>query len=371
MPLEFIYDNYGNKVGSRNSNILGQDPNVKYTNNAPVATKNPNFSGAMQGANTTRYDGGSSSYGGGTSGSYSNLLNNINGNEKSNMSSAERDRDSALSKLENEFKSVMGGLDVQEQNLSTQLPNTIQQIEQGFNEVRPNIERELNTRITDLTGQEQSAQTGAASQINQARRLFNELQTRGQQFAGTSAGDAYGELLGRSTAENIGNVRNELNKTLQSIQSEIGTTRNFYTTKLTDLERNKNLQVQQAQNEFRAEIAKINQARRDLSSKKPELTMDALARFQNRVAEIRNASMIAKNQLEQWAAQKQLTLSQAQERAKKQFMLTPQNLNVLGYQLNPQGLGTYQQYLDSGEGLENLQGYLTTKAQTLNEDEEF
>lgn len=305
---------------------------------------------------------------------------------------ANADREMMMQQIEDEYSNIMGAisgqeqfLNAQESGLNSQLGLTEQQITQGYGEVKPQIEYEQGQRLADLAGQQTTAEGQTKSVLGQARRTYNELLSGANKFSG-SAGEAYGELLGRSTAETMGDARQSLANTVTQIQGEVGRVKNFYQTKLTDLAKNMNLAIQQARQDFRAEVDKINQARYSLGQSKVQAeqaksnqSLQALQNFQMNVAQIRQAAQVAQQSLQTWTQNKEAELLSARQEAIAKYGLSPTNLQKIGLGVSPEGSGTYNNYLMGGNiPMSKLQGsfYSTKKTGTtgttgVTDEEEF
>jgi len=315
------------------------------------------------------------------SGYISQASSNISSNTRNQESAAGDQRNALNAQIDAEFSNVMGQIGQQESllgnqqtQLQNQLPLTEQQITQGFDETRPSIQQAQDQQLQNLGQQAQTAQTQTGGLIGQASRLFNELSTGASRFTGTSAAGAYGEILGRTTSEQIGNARNSLAQTLQGIEQERGQTVSFFNSKMQDLERNKNLAVQQAQQDFRAEIAKVNSAIVGLGQDKISAQRDkgarnlsALANFQQRVADIRDAEAMAKQTLDKWALERQSTLNSAKAKQVRQYKLNFADISKISNSVDMQkegAMAAIQAFSQTGDPTA-LQGYLYNRPRTV------
>jgi hypothetical protein len=207
-----------------------------------------------------------------------------------------------------------------EDSLRERLPILEGQISQSYDEVLPKLQLEQSNRITGLEGQQANIEQTGKSQVNAASRLFNELQSAGQKYSGTSVGDAYGELLGRSTSETIGNARQYVAQQSSEIQKEMGAVNTYYDSKRTELEENKQLSLREARSSFEDEIRKIQSDIRAAEGDKANARADALSRYYSNLSQIKQASYLENVALEKWKASQDQTLSSAQNAVFKNFV---------------------------------------------------
>ena len=276
--------------------------------------------------------------------------------------------------IEDEYSNVMGGisseenrLNLAEQGLTQQLPITESQIAQSYGETKPAIEQERAMRLGDYAGQQATAEQQTGGLLSRARRTYNELLSGASKFGG-SAAQGYGELLGRSTAQTMGEAKQNLVNTVTKIQSEIGSTRTFYQQKLTDLEKNKNLATEQARRDFRNELAKVSQARYELGQSrvsaertKSTRNLQQLANFKATIAQINNAAAVAKRSLDQWAMERNAAAQEAAQREIQKYRLTFANINDIAGRVAQSG------YAPTTTDLGQIYGYTGSTPDKLSE----
>jgi len=225
---------------------------------------------------------------------------------------------------EDRIRRIYGGLienfNGQIEGLRNRLPIVEGQITQSYDATLPLLGLEQSNRITGLQGQQSNIEQAGKSQINNASRLFNELQSGGQKYAGTSVGEAFGELLGRSTSETIGGVRQQVAQDVQGIQKEMGAVNTYYDSKRTELEENKQLSLREARASFEDEIRAIQADIRAAEGDKANARADALSRYYTRLSEIKQAEYLEQVALEKWKTSQQQTLAQAQNAIFKEFL---------------------------------------------------
>lgn len=286
------------------------------------------------------------------------------GGYNDDITSATNAKNLLLQQISNEYAGVNDAYKQQQDELKAQqeqlgpLQNVAEQeILNQYGSAVPMLNQQRESSLSQLRGQEETARRDTTGALNQARRLFNELSTRGQQFSGSSAGDAYGELLGRTTAEQMGNAKNALAGNVQNIRSEMGRVNDFYNQKLIDLENQKNLSLKQVQAEFREKLSAIrnNMSKLGLSQAEAQRQMamensKALAQFQNQVASIRKATQTSQEALNDFAVKRAGELAS---------ILQKTNLQI------NEGAGI--EPLLSGD-IQGLSGYLSTKSKNNQEE---
>jgi hypothetical protein len=253
--------------------------------------------------------------------------------KKADEEAAKAAQEALRAQISAEYNNIMNSLSSQESQVRGQQPITEAQINQGYNAVTPQIQYEQQQRLSDYATQGQQAQQQTSGVLGQARQAYNELVSGASKFGG-SAAQAYGELLGRSTAQTMGTARNNLTQTLNDIQGQVGATNQYYNAKLSDLETQKNNAILQSQQDMRNQLAQINNSRNQSQQWKASQNVQALASFKQQVATITNAAVTAKQTLDQWALEQQQALKDAQSQVVKQFQLTPTNVSDIASRLS-------------------------------------
>lgn len=262
-----------------------------------------------------------SSSGGSSSSSSSSGGDNIDDRSGDAEDAADAERKAMLKAIENEYNNIMGQLGVQESSLNAQLPITEGQITQSYGESVPTLQAEQGQKLADLQTQQTTGEQQSKGVMGQARQIYNELLSGANQFGGSAAG-AYGELLGRSTAQTMGEARNNLATLITNVKGEIGRVNQFYSQKLGDLEKNKNLAIEQARKDFRDEVAKINALRNEAAGVKAQQNLAAMATFKQNIFQIRQAADVAKNALDLFNQEKSAALQASAQDAVKKYQLT-------------------------------------------------
>lgn len=329
------------------------DTSKSFSSNFTVAPSSGKFVGPTVPTSSKSSKSDSSSGDGSSSGGGSSIDNRQREAEEAMNS----DRQATLKAIENEYNNLMNSLGNQETALNAQLPLTEQQITQSYGESIPTFEAEKGQKLTDLQTQQSTGEQQAQGVMANTRQLYNELTSGASKFGG-SAAQAFGELLGRTTAESLGNTRNALMNLVTSVKGEIGRVNNFYSQKLRDLETNKNLAIEQARQDFRSEINSINAQKTAAQSAKAQQNLAALATFQQNIANIRSAADVAKTALEQWSSSKTKTAQETLADQIKSFASLSGGINSSGLQLTPEGFTNAWSGIQGGD-LSNLTGIVS------------
>ncbi len=228
-----------------------------------------------------------------------------------------------FSSLAGQEETARTGLAATEAELGTQKGQRLSELATAKGE-QQNV---INRQREDIGLAEQSA-------LGQARRAYNELMQNqlARWGTGSSTGVAANELLNRSTAEQMGNISTQSERSRADIRNEEN--------RLEEFSRNETIRISndydnarlRAQQEFRNRLDQINSQRSTLEVEKAAKRTEAFQAMQAAIA-----------QMDQWKLQSTLSLSlwQEQQRAMlaKSFETMPSGLTA--DQVNA-AMGTYQ-----------------------------
>lgn len=271
---------------------------------------------------------GGSSSGGGSKSSGSSMSSSVESSAKDQRKAEEEATNALMKQIDSEFNNVNDTLGQQESQINTQLPLTEGQIGQSYESAVPGITQAQGAANAGLDTQQQTAETQTGGVLNQARRTYNELISGAQKFGG-SAGEAFGELLGRGTAETMGAARNALVQTITAIKGEKTRVNDFYNQKLADLQKEKVMAIEQARADARNAILTIQNNRTAAQRWKADQNMNALATLKQSLAQINAAEVNAKNAIAQWAQSRQDTLDQVAQQKVQDFKVTLPQANQM------------------------------------------
>lgn len=279
----------------------------------------------------------------------------IDREEERQRKAAEDARKAMLAQINADYSSWTNELGRQETQWNEQTPLTIAGIEQQLGASTADLQGQQEGQMNDLSNQVTQAQQGTQGVLSTARQTYNELLSGLNKFQG-STGDAVSELLGQQTAKTIGGAQQALQGTLSGIAQERTRLTNYYNAKVNDLKQKAQLYIQQAQQELRNAIGQINSQRSQAKGWKASQNVQALAQFQQRVADIKDAAATAKNALDQWTQEMNLARQSSAEGTANKYTLKPTDLAQLGLSIQPSQLGSYAGYLQNPtpEGLQGI-----------------
>lgn len=118
-----------------------------------------------------------------------------------------------------------------------------------------------------------------------ARRLYDELTSRNRQAFGSGAlgsvGQAAGEVLGRSTQQGFGAIRNAAGETMQKLYTAATDLKTKTDAQLNSLELQKQQALSQAKLSFKERLDMINQQKELVGQAKAEAKLDALREYRD------------------------------------------------------------------------------------------
>jgi uncharacterized protein YjbJ (UPF0337 family) len=226
-----------------------------------------------------------------------------------------------LAQIDSEYKNINSSLNTQEGALTAQQPITEGQITSQAEESLAGLGGQQSEALAGLGAQATSAQQGTTGVLNQARQTYNELLSGASKFGG-SAQEAYGELLGRSTAQTMGEAQTNLQTALTQIAGERARTTQYYNDKINAVKTNRDNAIQQARLDYQTNLNKIRDAKYKAADWKANQALSALSDFQSQVADITDAANTAKNALDRWNASQAKTLQDQYTQANIQLKPT-------------------------------------------------
>jgi len=264
-----------------------------YTN--PVSkSASPAVSGGGGGSSlgpttTSKSTGGSTS----KSSTKSTKSNKSNKSTKSTKTQSQIDAD-AEAKLKAEidglYKESAGFLNKQQANLEASKPQMLQIAASPYEQAIPQVQASAEAGRAEYgTGMEQASLQGR-SLLSDAQRLANELYQRNiQAFGGaplSSTAAAAGELLGRETAGQMGQIRQNTAQSVQNLQQGLINFNRDVETKVQQLNLQKNEALARAEVAFRDALSQIDAQRGQLAQNKAAMKLDALRAFRSEVSNI-------------------------------------------------------------------------------------
>lgn len=235
-------------------------------------------------------------------------------------------------------------LNEQEKLLRGARPDLLKRAEspflQAINDARAAIEQGRG-RFSEGVSQAQESGRGL---LSDARRLADELRRRNQQMFGgsalSSAGLAAGELLGRETSRQFGNIRGDTAKSVQQLQQGLIDFNNQSEAQLQNLELQKNEALSRAELEFRDRLSEINNARNVLAQNKAAMKLDALRQFRAQVANVQAQEQAFRQNVQLLREQARINLQNELSAIQSGVGQAGGNINDFLSQLGESGIGS-------------------------------
>lgn len=194
--------------------------------------------------------------------------------------------------------------------------------------------------ILDQTGVKQ--EQNATNAEDTARRQYAEIQQGLQsRYGGTTGTGAFaGELAGRDTIRNIGQIKQGLSNVIQEIGTKKQQVEEVGRIALEDIEMNAQDSLRKEKANLESSLAQIRSEKGQLQMWKAQKAAEAIQNYQSSVNQINANNTAFKQRLyvEQLTAQQKLdaALARGQEVAKS---ISVQDLTALANQSTPAGLG--------------------------------
>lgn len=237
---------------------------------------------------------------------------------------------------------ALAGLDAAESAARGSSSADVQSIESSRTSgiARTNQSISAQQGILDQTATKQNQ--NATNAEDQARRQYAEIQQGLQsRYGGTTGTGAFaGELAGRQTLQNIGQIKQGLSNVIQEIGTKKQQVEEVGRIALEDIEMNARDSLVKEKSNLETALAQIRSEKGQLQMWKAQKAAEAIQNYQSSVNQINANNTAFKQQLyvQQLTAQQKLdsALARGQEVAKS---ISMQDLTSLANQSTPAGLG--------------------------------
>lgn len=221
--------------------------------------------------------------------------------------------DAFLQAMNDYYSPAYSRLDLLKQNYEQQLPVSQQQVENSYTEALQPIEQRLTTGTQQIQKQQTETQEGKENAISQARRLYNELMQKGiTRFgAGSSAGPAYSEIVGQTTAQQIGGSENVAQKAFNDLSTDLRNLQDFTSQQKVTLADKKKTALDQLRVDFDTKMREIEGQKGVLDQAKAEQKIDELVRARERAYQIEDAATAFQRQIDLFEKGKAAELAQS------------------------------------------------------------
>lgn len=238
-------------------------------------------------------------------------------------------------------------LDTLEANLRAGTQNFLNTFTKPYESQIPLVQQAGAEGQSKLTAAQDAARQQEQGLLNSARQLFNELSQRNRQQFGSgdlsSLGQATSELLGRSTQQQFGDIRQNAANTINSLVTESRNLASQVEAQINSLNLQKEQALSQAQLALRDKLDEIDAMRNANNQNKAQARLSALQAFRD----------------QQYAIQQQATaFEQSLMAQKQQADLNLRNaLANVGAQVSGSLGGAYDALQSFGnQGIAGLQG---------------
>lgn len=197
------------------------------------------------------------------------------------------------------FDPIIQNLNAYQSALTGRRQFALDQVGAGYNQSLSELDNRQTEGLRNLGGQRTETQDNQRSAISAARQLFNELSQSNLARFGGRSGLAQGvsEILGRSTAQQIGGINQAANNAYGDISQQETDLKDFIQGQKVNLTERKALAEQSVLNDFEDRIAEIDNRRGQAESAKAAAKLDALQTYRNQLFQLQQAEQAFQNQL--------------------------------------------------------------------------
>jgi hypothetical protein len=353
----------GGQTNDLSNAIYGQDYGL-FNDYQPVRSNTNNNS------NNNRDDGS----GGGIIGGN---LGNIPGMQPPDYGAIKQNFNEYNSVIDQEYEATMNSLTREESNIRSQAQTSEQQIENENAEVKTQLGKEQATNVEGVNQKLSTAETESKSQLQQARDLFRETQQQnimelsGRGISSSSVAEALAERLGVETARRIGSISSSLGDIRINAKQELGRINNYYSEKMTNLEREKGVQMQEIRNALMSGLNKISTSRDIAAVSKRRQLVDLAQQARQAISDISQEYEKFKQSLYKWGVEKSLAIQPiaagkfeevfGKQLANVQQSYAPSQFDVLpSYSVDKYGRVTGQIKVNKKDELQNQTGQIAS-----------
>jgi len=223
---------------------------------------------------------------------------------------------SLMDQLNDVFAPTMNYLNDAMSVIEGQQPGVEEEISRDYSTSKESLQGEKASGQRTLKEQGQEAYKRFGDASSAARRLFGELKTGGRQrFGGaSSAGQAYGELIGAQLQRGLGAAQSGYNDAMMKIDNAGQDLQMRYDNALKELENQKLAALNESRRWFDEKKLEITRLRGDAESTKSSQMLDLLMQLRNQAFQIYQQDYTYKQQLAQNYQANQQQVSAAKQR---------------------------------------------------------
>lgn len=217
--------------------------------------------------------------------------------------------------IEQDYNNALGMLAGQEQSLRGQAGTAEGQIENEAGAVRSQLTREQGVAEQGVQSNLSTSEKEGTNAMQQARDLFrqtqqgNIAQLSALGISSSSVAEALAERLGVETARRIAGVTGSLQEVRENATKEMGRIKDYYTSKVTEVQQQVQVQKANIQNSLIAGLNQINSARQQAATDKARSRAELLNNVQNQIFQLTQQEQQFQQSLKQWAEKKSAALT--------------------------------------------------------------
>jgi hypothetical protein len=224
-------------------------------------------------------------------------------------------QDSGLDLIEQDYNNALGMFAGQEESLRSQAGTAGQQIDTEAGQVQSQLKNEEAVGVQGVQSGQQVAETGAKSAMQEARDLFrqtqqsNIAQLSALGISSSSVAEALAERLGVETARRIAGVSDNIQTVRQNAAKEISRIQTYTSEKLTNIQKQVQVQKANIQNSLIQGLNQINSGRNQAATDKARSRQELITNTQNAIYSLTQQAQQFEQSLKQWVAQKSEALN--------------------------------------------------------------
>lgn len=221
--------------------------------------------------------------------------------KKKEKSAEEKYQEMLRKEIQNAYQQQIDFLSSQEANLQSQFPGQLEQLGAQYEALRPELQAQLKAQQEAGATAQEGIKATEQQNLATIRRGAEEQGLRAvQQFggvAGSSAGQAAGELLAREQLRAQGAARTQAAQNIQNVQQQLRTIQAEYDSNINKLNLEKERALQTARTEFNRQLDTIRASKMQAGVTKSNQTIVALQDFASRRRAIEDQSTALANNL--------------------------------------------------------------------------
>jgi len=208
--------------------------------------------------------------------------------------------------LNTDYNNTLSAIDAQQKLAQTELPLQVNSLNQQKADVTTGLQGQQASQLQDIGNTEQNQQGATQGALEQLRQLYQEAGQRqtGQLAAAgisrSSAAEAMSSLLGRDMAQRVAGTVQSGAQVLSNLATERTKVNQYYGQQLSDVERETADKITEANAQFQAQLAQLQQLRGQAAVAKQQAKAQLFQQYQQQVYQVQQANYQAKLALAQF-----------------------------------------------------------------------